>query len=200
MGILSSLVKCGEALTSSGGPRLDQGVHGYGELELMEGERVDRTISTASREGNSSRGREESLLLTNSRIIYKSGAGDGTEVLMAAVDDIDLVEFVVIKEGYGAFVWAGLSVILSVALFGILENEIARAIVPVMVLGMGIYLIVNRLFFSGGTAAVFHAGASVITWAFQSDDESQEVRDFIEGLYRMKAARRPVTGWPFAPR
>ena len=181
LSMLSSLITCEGALTSSGGPRLDQGGHGYGGLELMEGERVDRTISTASRDGNSSRGREESLLLTNSRIIYTSGAGDGTEVLMASVDDVDLVEFIVINEGYGAFVWAGLSVILSVALFGILENEIARVIVPLMVLGMGIYLIVNRLFLSGGTAAVFHTGASAITWAFQSDDESQEVRDFIKG-------------------
>ena len=177
---------------------MDQGGHEYGGLELMEGERIDRTISAVSGNGKSSNRRKESLLLTNSRIIHISG--DGDEVLMASVDDIDLVEFVVINEGYGAFLWAGLSVILSVALYGILENQIARVILPLMVLGMGVYLIVNRLFFSGGTAAVFHTGGSAITWPFQSSDESQEVNDFIKGLYQMKSARRPVTGWPFAPR
>ena len=119
---------------------------------------------------------------------------------MASVDDVDSVEFVVINEGYGAFVWAGLSVILSVALYQILENEIARVIVPLMVLGMGVYLIVNRLFFSGSSAAVFRTGGSAITWPFQSDNESREVREFIKGLYRMKSAHRPETGWPFAPR
>ena len=179
---------------------MDQDGHEYGGVELMEGERIDRTISTASGNGKSSNGREESLLLTNSRIIHISGAGDGAEVLMASVDDVDMVEFAVIKQGYGAFLWAGLSVILSVALFGILENEIARVIVPLMVLGMGGYLIINRLFFTGGPAAVFHTGGSAITWSFQSDDESQEVSDFIKGLYQMKSARRPLTRSPFAPR
>ena len=69
-----------------------------------------------------------------------------------------------------------------------------------MVLGMGLFLIVNRLFNSGGPAAVFRFGGSAITWPFESEDESLEIRDFISGLYRMKSARRPETGWPFAPR
>ena len=177
---------------------MDQTGHEYDGLDLMDGESIDRSISKTSRDGGTFGKREESLLLTNNRIIHISG--DGTEVLMASVDDVDSVEFVVINEGYGAFVWAGLSVILSVALYQILENEIARVIVPLMVLGMGVYLIVNRLFFSGSSAAVFRTGGSAITWPFQSDDESREVREFIKGLYRMKSAHRPETGWPFAPR
>ena len=179
---------------------MDQAVDQYDGLDLMDGERIERSISAAPQSGRSSSSDDDSLLLTNSRIVRISGTGGGSEVVMASVDDVDSVEFVITNEGYGAFIWAGLSVILSIALFGILENQIARVIVPLMVLGMGIFLIVNRLFYSGGPAAVFRAGGSAITWPFKTEDESQEIRDFITGLYRMKSARRPETGWPFAPR
>ncbi len=179
---------------------MDQAVDQYNGLDLMDGERIDRSISAAPQSGRSSSSGDDSLLLTNSRIIRISGTGGGTEVVMASVDDVDSVEFIMINEGYGAFIWAGLSVILSIALFSILENQITRVIVPLMVLGMGVFLIVNRLFNSGGPAAVFRFGGSAITWPFESEDESLEIRDFISGLYRMKSARRPETGWPFAPR
>ena len=179
---------------------MDGAGHEFDALDLFDGETIDRSISSTSQGGRSSGEREESLLLTNSRIIHIYGAGRGTETVMASVDDVDSVQFVDMTEGYGAFVWAGLSVILSIALYGILENQIARVLVPLMVLGMGVYLIVNRLFFSGGPAAVFRSGGSAITWPFRTEDESHEIRDFIKGLYRMKSARRPETSWPFAPR
>ena len=179
---------------------MEQTERDFEGLDLMDGERIDRSISTLSQAGMSSSSREDSLLLTNNRIIHISGSGGGTEVVMASVDDVDSVEFVEMNEGYGAFLWAGLSVVLSVAMYGILENEIARVIVPLMVLGMGVYLLVNRLFYSGGPVAVFRAGGSAITWSFKSEDESKEIRDFIIGLYRLKSERKPETGWPFAPR
>ena len=69
-----------------------------------------------------------------------------------------------------------------------------------ILLGMGVYLVVNRVFFTGGPAAVFRAGGSAITWSFKSQNESQEIRDFIDGLYRLKSAQRTDNGWPFAPR
>ena len=88
----------------------------------MDGERIDRSISAAPQSGRSSSSGDDSLLLTNSRIIRISGTGGGTEVVMASVDDVDSVEFIMINEGYGAFIWAGLSVILGIALFSILEK------------------------------------------------------------------------------
>lgn len=179
---------------------MDQVEHEFEGLDLMDGERIEKSIIAGGRSGGSSRTRGESLVLTNSRIVLITGAGSGREVVMASVNDVDAVEFIEMTEGYGAFVWAVLSVILSFALYNILENEIARVLVPLMVLGMGVYLVVNRIFFTGGPAAVFRAGGSAITWSFKSRNESQEIRDFIDGLYRMKSAQRPDNGWPFAPR
>ena len=179
---------------------MDQAEREFEGLELMDGERIEKSISTGDRSDGSSRKRGGSLVLTSNRIILITGAGSGREVMMASVNDVDSVEFVEMTEGYGAFLWAALSVILSFALHNILENEIARILVPLMVLGMGVYLVVNRIFFTGGPAAVFRAGGSAITWSFRSQNESQEIRDFIDGLYRLKSDQRTDNGWPFAPR
>ena len=179
---------------------MQQDENHYERLELMEGEKIEKSIGAKSQRGRSAGRGNASLLLTDHRIIHVTGAGSGSDVVMASVDDVDSVEYVEVTEGYGAFVWAALSVVLSIALFGILENQVARVIVPLMVLGMGVYLIVNRIFFSGGPAAMFHAGGSAITWPFRTEDETDEIRDFINELYRLKYARNAEDVRPFAPR
>lgn len=179
---------------------MQQDENHFERIDLMDGEKVEKSINARSRRGRTSAKTQDSLLLTNFRVIHVSGTGAGTEVVMASVDDIDTVEFVEMTEGYGAFLWAGLSVALSVALYGILENQVARVIVPFMVLGMGVYLVVNRIFFSGGPAALFRTGASAIAWPFRTTDESNEIRDLINELYRLKAARSDEAPGPFAPR
>ena len=172
----------------------------YEHPDLMDGERIEVSIGAKSRGGRSTGKGGQSLLLTNYRIIHVVGAGNGSDIVMASVDDVDAVEFVEMTEGYGAFVWAALSVVLSIALYVILENRIAQIVVPLMVLGMGVYLIVNRVFFSGGPAAMFRTGGSAITWPFRTEDEAEEIRDFIRELYRLKYARSAGAGMPFAPR
>lgn len=177
---------------------MQQDENQFERLDLLDGEKIEKSISTESRRGRSPG--TDSLLLTNYRIIRVSGAGGGTDVVMASVEDIDTVEFVEMTEGYGAFLWAGLSVVLSVALYGILDNAIAQVVVPIMVLGMGVYLVVNRVFFTGGPAALFRTGASEIAWPYRTSDESNEIRDFINDLYRLKSVRTGETPESFAPR
>lgn len=169
-------------------------------LDLLEGEEIERTITRNSRSARSSGRGGESLLLTSSRIVCVTGSGNGADLVMADVDDVDAVQFIEVTEGYGAFVWAALSVALSVALYSILENQIAKVVVPLLVLGMGVYLIVYRLFFSGGPAAMFRTGGSAITWPFKGEDEAHEIREFISELYRLKSDRKVGTAGPFAPR
>ena len=178
---------------------MQQDENRFEQLDLMDGEKIEKSISARSQRGRNSGSSTDSLLLTNYRVIHVARGG-GTDVVMASVEDIDTVEFVEMTEGYGAFLWAGLSVVLSVALYGILENQIAQVIVPLMVLGMGVYLVVNRVFFSGGPAALFRTGGSAIAWSFRTADESAEIRDFINELYRQKSLRNAEALGPFAPR
>ncbi len=179
---------------------MQQDENHFEKLELMDGEKIERSISARSQRGRNSGRGTDSLLLTNYRVIHVAGTGSGTDVVMASVEDIDTVEFVEMTEGYGAFLWAGLSVVLSVALYGILENQIAQVIVPLLVLGMGVYLVVNRIFFSGGPAALFRTGGSAIAWSFRTADESDEIRDLINELYRLKSLRNAEGQASFAPR
>ncbi len=169
-------------------------------LDLMEGETIENFITSKAQNRRSSARGGDALLLTNRRIIHISGTGIGSDVVMAAIEDVDAVEFIEVTEGYAAFLWAALAVMLSMALYGILENQIARTIVPLMVLAMGVYLVINRIFFSGGPAAMFRTGGSAITWLFRSESEREEVRDFINELYRLKSSRGADSQGSFAPR
>ena len=178
---------------------MQQDENRFEQLDLMDGEKIEKSISARSLRGRNPGSSTDSLLLTNYRIIHVAGGG-GYDVVMASVEDIDTVEFVEMTEGYGAFLWAGLSVVLSVALYGILENQIAQVIVPLMVLGMGIYLVVNRVFFSGGPAALFRTGGSAIAWSFRTSDESDDIREFINEMYRLKSLRNSEAPGSFAPR
>lgn len=179
---------------------MQQDANHFEQLELMDGEKIERSISAGPQRGRNSDRSTNSLLLTNYRIIHVADRSGGAELVMASVEDIDAVEFVEVTEGYGAFLWAGLSVVLSVALYGILDNQIARVIVPLMVLGMGVYLVVYRIFFSGGPAALFRMGGSAISWPFRTASESDEIRDFINEFYRLKLVRNSESTGPFAPR
>ena len=154
----------------------------------MEGERVERAMRATQRFRSATR-REETLLLTNSRIIHVAGEGRRVETFIASVDDVESVHVGAVSQGYSAFLWAGLAVLLSVALYNVVENETIRVVAPLLTLAMAAYLLVNRLFFSGGTAAVFRIGSAQIAWRIEGDVQAREVREFIRDLYTVKTAR-----------
>ena len=160
--------------------------YGCPDIELLDGETVGRAIRGPTQRSRTSGRPEGSLLLTSRRLIHIAGSGHGAQVTMATIGDVDAVEITSISEGYSAFVWAGLSVVLAVVLYGSIDNALAKVIVPLLVLAMGGFLVVNRLFFTGGPAVVFRTGGSTITWRFETEEESLTVRDFIDELYRVK--------------
>ena len=154
----------------------------------MDGERVERAMRATQRSRKAAR-REETLLLTDSRIIHVAVEGRSVETFIASVDDVESVHVGAVSEGYGAFIWAGLAVALSGALYGLLEQETLRIVAPLLTLAMAAYLLASRLIFSGGQVAAFRIGAAEIAWRFDGDEQTEEVGEFIRDLYSIKTAR-----------
>ena len=174
--------------------------HDLGGVELLEGERVDLAIDMTSGDGNRSSKTPDRLLLTSSRIIRLSGSGRGRHTDITSVDDVDSVQITAVREGIGAYVWAGLAVVLSVILYATIDHAIGRVAAPLIVFAMGVYLVVNHLLESGKPTVVFRSGHSEIRWVFDARDDVDDVHRFVARLYEIKESSRPDRDRRFAPR
>ena len=162
---------------------------GLGELELLDGERVTAKMR-ADRQGGRQLTRESgSLLLTDDRIIHISGEGNRRQATMISVQDIESISVrLTFSEGLGPYLWGALSLAMAAILNSYIEHSIGRIAVPLIVLAMGAYLIIDRITERGRPSAIFKAREAEIQWQFDSKRESKEVYDFINSVYRTKRA------------
>ena len=95
---------------------------GFDDVQLMEGERIDSSITLAiGGEGDES---PEVLLLTDSRVIHLNGTGKRRTAVFASVDDISTVEIFTERAGMGVYVWSGLSFMVALLLWRVIDNPI----------------------------------------------------------------------------
>ncbi len=160
---------------------------GAGELELLDGERIIERLSAIERGGKRLSGESDALLLTSSRLIHVSGEGGRRQTTMLSVQDVESVTVrLIFSEGVGPYLWAALSAIMSLILYSYIGHDLMRIAIPLVVLAMGVYLIVDRLTEKGRPSAFFKARDAEIEWPFDGGSESKEVYGFINALYRAK--------------
>ena len=160
---------------------------GLGELELLDGERVAAKLSVDRQGARRFSTEPGALLLTNARVIHISGKEGRRQTIMISVQDVESVSVrLVFPEGIGPYVWAALSLVMSVILYSYIEHDLGRIAVPLIVMAMGAYLILDRLTEKGRPLLALKARESEIHWPFDYDTESREVYDFINSLYRVK--------------
>ncbi len=161
---------------------------GLCELELLDGERITAGMRVSEEDGRTSSREPGALLLTNSRIIHLSGKDGKRQTTMVSVHDVESVAVrLIFREGIGPYVWAVLSALMGLILYSYIEHSIGRIAVPLIVLAMGAYLVIDRLTERGRPSAIFKARDSEIRWPFDDKKESKEVYEFINSLYRVKS-------------
>jgi hypothetical protein len=160
---------------------------GLGEVALLDGERVSARLNANDQNGRRSFSESGALLLTTNRVIHVTGEEDRRQTTMISVQDVESVSVrLIFPEGIGPYVWAALSVVMSLILFSYIEHNIARIAVPLIILTMGAYLIVDRLTARGRPTAIIRARDAEIHWSFNHNKESKQVYEFINALYRQK--------------
>ena len=176
--------------------------HGFDDVQLMEGERIDSSITLALG-GDEDDESPEVLLLTDSRVIHLNGTGKRRTAVFASVDDINTVEISSERSGKGVYVWSALSFIVALLLWGVIKNPIGSAASAIIVALMGVYLIVDHLMSAGTSMATFKTSASQFKVELKGEGDSYEnVYLFINRLFRMKQSGRKGAQDPgkFAPR
>ena len=166
---------------------LDLEEFGLGEMALLDGERVSAKLNADEQGSRRSSSEPSTLLLTTSRVIHITGEESRRQTTIISVHDVESVSVrLIFPEGIGPYVWAALSVVMGLILYSYIEHSIARIAVPLIVLAMGAYLIMDRLTTRGRPTAIIKARDAEIHWSFDHDKESKQVYEFINSLYRTK--------------
>ncbi len=159
--------------------------HGFDDVQLIEGEHVDSYLTLADSSGDNES--PEVLLLTDSRVIHLNGTGKRRTAVFASVDDISTVEISSERAGLGVYVWSGLSFIVALLLWRVINNPIGSVASAIIVALMGVYLIADHLMSAGTSVATFKTSASQFKVVLKGEGGSYEnVYLFINRLFLMK--------------
>ena len=167
---------------------LDQ--FGFGEVRLIEGERIDSALDLSGG-GDGSTNAPSLLLLTDTRVMHLQGIGKRHRAIFASVQDVNAVEIIAQSEGRGAYLWTALAFLLAFLLFLALDNPVFRYAGTAMAVLTGLYLTVDRLTDPGGSLVIFKAGASELRCDLDSEYAPAEVHTFINRLFQLKAGECP---------
>ena len=175
--------------------------HGFDDVQLMEGERIDSSITLAL--GGEKDESPEVLLLTDSRVIHLNGTGKRRTAVFASVDDISTVEISSERGGLGVYVWSALAFIVALLLWRVIDHPIGSVAAAVLVALMGVYLIADHLMSAGTSVATFKTSASEFKVELRGEGDTQEnVYYFINRLFQMKESggKGALEPGRFAPR
>ena len=171
-------------------------------LDLLDGENVEQVIRLGDASDEDASG--TLLLLTDKRVIYLSGEGKRRRAMYASLRDVQAVEIGYHARGSSAYVWAGLAFLAAFFLFFVIENTLGRIVGPVVVAGMGVYLIVDNLLTPNRQFVVFRAAGGQLLVDLDGNGVTEAVNEFIARLFQLKEGRPqpPEFGWVdrFAPR
>ncbi len=171
-------------------------------LDLLDGEGVEQVIRLDDASDEDTSG--TLLALTDKRVIYLSGQGKRRRAMYASVQDVQAVEIGYHARGSGAYVWAGLAFLAAFFLFFVIENTLGRIAGPVVVAGLGVYLVVDNLLTPNKQFVVFRAAGGQLLVDLDGDGVTDAVNEFIARLFQLKEGppRESPFGWVdrFAPR
>ena len=177
---------------------------GFGEVSLIEGEKIDTLLDLRDGAGVGSTQDPEVVLLTDRRVIHLASNGRRRKAVFMAIQDIDGVEIDSEREGrYAAFIWGGLALFVAVMLWQVWDQPYWSVVAAVGVVLMGAYLMVDRLISSATMRATFKAGSSEVQCALQSDKAAHDIYTLVNRLGELQSAAGrdgAGRGTNFAPR
>ena len=173
---------------------------GFGDLSLMDGERIDSAINLGDGEKGVPSRYPELVLLTDQRVIHLNANGRSRKAVFVSLRDIDAVEVEAKRQsGYGALVWGVLAFFVAIAVWRVWGNPWGSALGAIAVALMGVYLVVDRLTSSDTMRAAFRAGSSQILCSPNGDEALRETYALVNRLHQLRA-EGGRDGASFAPR
>jgi hypothetical protein len=113
--------------------RLLDGERVLASLDLREGLQIPHAVTP------------DSLVLTESRVVYVSVGGHENVTSVVAVRDVAVATVESERHGPSAYVWGVLAIILGFLLSQVIDNQVGSIVAGLAVAAMGVYLIADKI-------------------------------------------------------
>ena len=173
------------------------------EVKLMEGETLDSALNVAEGSDGAPADSPGVVLLTDMRVIQFISTGRRRNTTFMALQDVETVEITRRGQGFGAYLWSGLALLVALLIWQAWSEAAWSLPVALAVAFMGVYLAVDRLLSSGPAQATFRAGLSEMQCPITDGLTTEQVNQFVNRLFELKAERDRQAfrrSRPFAPR
>lgn len=158
--------------------------YGFGDVRLMEGERVDSSLNLS--DGGIGDSGADVMLLTDKRIIHLHGDGRSRNASFASIQDIDAVETSSQAEGRSGYIWGAMAFAVAVLLYVVIDHPVGRIAAAVIVALMGVYLVADQLMEPAKRSVIFKAASSQLGCSLGSECPSGDVYAFINRVFELK--------------
>ena len=171
----------------------DAALAALGDLTLMPEERVDCVFDMHRGMTDGSREPSEALFLTSRRIVHASGRGGRRRLALLSLRNVDAIEIMRQPLGYGTFIWAALAAVVAVLVWQVWDHGLAP-LASLVVLGMGAYIVVDRLLSLQHLYVIVTAGASQVRLELKSKNAARDIHDFTTRVFQLQ--EEAATGGP----
>lgn len=189
---------------------LELGQTGFGDLNVLDGEQVDRTLSLRDEPNDKYDTDTDVLVLTDRRLIHLVANGRNREAVFVSLEDVFAVEVGTEHPGgYGGYIWGGISFVVALLLWRVWNQPTLDVVAAGIVALMGVYLIWDHLMAPLVMHATVRAGSSQLQMNIHQGIDPQRIYDFTNRLFEVKGKGPQSDGQPpqatrpqiiFAPR
>jgi hypothetical protein len=189
------------SITSKSGGLSDDQYAANVEARLLGGQRVLSSLNL--RNGILAEGgvTPDSLVLTESQVVYVSVNSHERSTSMVAVRDVTVAKVESERHGPSAYFWGVLAVILGFLLTQVIENQVGSIVAGVAVAAMGVYLIADKIFSPMTSVVLFLSDSSdgenkKLRCDLRGGKASSDVYDFIALVHARKEELLASGGGP----
>ena len=176
-----------------------QDSHSTDSISLIEGERVDSTISL---DGMRGKDRSATLVLTDRRLIHIGANGRSRTASYVSIADVTSVEVMnKRRRSLAGLAWAAAALLVAAAVWSILDHAVFSPIAGIVLAAMGTYLAVDRLLGYDSVRATFRSTQEQIGISVEDagGEASAQIDTLTARLFEMKNSVGPGVR-KFAPR
>ncbi len=167
-------------------------------LEPLSGE---RTVATMDLRENLDGDESNFLVLTDRRLIEHKRSKRQSNTAASFVEDLHTVKITTEQLGIAPYVWAGISIVVGLSLWQVIEHPIGSLAALVIMLLMGSYLFLDRFFKSRNKLLIVMSGSFEFRVVLTTELLKQEAHEFARNLTLVKDAQNKAnTTRPFSPR
>lgn len=175
--------------------QIELGQTGFGDLNVIDGEQVDTTLSLRDEPKDQHDTDADLLVLTDQRLIHLVARGRNREAVFVSLRGVFAVEVTTEHPGgYGGYIWGGVSFLVAILLWQVWNQPILNVVAAAIVALMGAYLIWDHVMAPLVLQMTVRAGSSQLQMGAHKSIDPQQIYDFANRMFDVKARGRQASG------